>query len=128
MLRTVSMRIVARQRTPLAGLGRMNRSLSTAVESPPRLDDALRSPVTRFTEDEEMTRDAARQWAQHDLKPIVREMDNEAKLRPAVIQSLFEMGFMGMVSLVTLCSTMRITMDTTDPFDRKLKKCMVDPK
>jgi alkylation response protein AidB-like acyl-CoA dehydrogenase len=54
--------------------------------------------VTRFTEDEEMTRDAARQWAQQDLKPIVREMDNESKLRPSVIQSLFEMGFMGMVS------------------------------
>jgi Acyl-CoA dehydrogenase, N-terminal domain len=56
------------------------------------------APITRFTEDEEMTRDAARHWAQEELKPIVRDMDNEAKLRADIVQSLFDCGFMGMVS------------------------------
>lgn len=58
------------------------------------------SAVTRFTQDEEMTRDLARQWADQELRPIVREMDNECKLRPEVLKSLFECGFMGMVRLL----------------------------
>ena len=63
-------------------------------------DDELepRMPVTKFTEDEEMVRDAARVWADQALKPWVREMDNECKTRPEVIQGLFDHGFMGMVS------------------------------
>lgn len=54
------------------------------------------SPITRFTEDEEMTKDMARQWADQELRPIVREMDDEAKLRPEILDSLFQCGFMGM--------------------------------
>ena len=54
------------------------------------------APITRFTQDEEMTRDMTRQWADQELRPIVREMDNEAKLRPEILTSLFECGFMGM--------------------------------
>ena len=57
-----------------------------------------RMPVTKFTEDEEMVRDAARAWANQELKPIVRDMDDECKTRPEVIRSLFDHGFMGMVS------------------------------
>ncbi|CAB9526529.1 Short/branched chain specific acyl-CoA dehydrogenase, mitochondrial (Partial), partial [Seminavis robusta] len=54
------------------------------------------SPITVFTEDEQMTRDAVRQWAREELQPIVRDMDNEAKLRPEILQALFDQGFMGM--------------------------------
>jgi len=57
-----------------------------------------RLPVTQFTEDEEMVRDAARHWANEVLRPLVRDMDNEGKTRPDVIQGLFDHGFMGMVS------------------------------
>jgi len=57
-----------------------------------------RLPVTQFTEDEEMVRDAARHWANEELRPLVRDMDNECKTRPDVIQGLFDHGFMGMVS------------------------------
>lgn len=53
-------------------------------------------PVTTFTEDEEMVRDAARIWANQELRPLVREMDNECKTRPEVVQGLFDHGFMGM--------------------------------
>lgn len=55
------------------------------------------TPVTKFTDDEEMTRDAARQWAQNDLKPLVREMDNNGAIYPQIIEDLFQYGFMGMV-------------------------------
>jgi hypothetical protein len=63
-----------------------------------------RMPVTQFTEDEQMARDAARVWANEELKPIVRDMDNECKTRPEVIQSLFDNGFLGMVRLQYLSS------------------------
>jgi len=58
-----------------------------------------RMPVTSFTEDEMMVRDAARMWAKQELKPIVREMDDACETRPEIIQSLFDHGFMGMVSV-----------------------------
>ena len=57
-----------------------------------------RLPVTQFTEDEQMVRDAARHWANEELRPFVRDMDNEGKTRPEIIQGLFDHGFMGMVS------------------------------
>lgn len=53
-------------------------------------------PITKFTEDEVMVRDAARMWANQELKPLVRVMDDECKTRPEVIQGLFDHGFMGM--------------------------------
>ncbi|KAL7508985.1 hypothetical protein ACHAXN_006758 [Cyclotella atomus] len=43
-----------------------------------------------------MVRDAARLWANDVLKPVVREMDNDSKTNPEIIQGLFENGFMGM--------------------------------
>lgn len=55
-----------------------------------------RMPVTTFTADEEMVRDAARAWANQELRPFVREMDDDCKTRPEVIHSLFVNGFMGM--------------------------------
>ena len=62
-------------------------------------DREHRLPVTAFTEDEEMAREAARAWADQELRPLVREMDDECKTRPEVVQGLFDHGFMGMVSV-----------------------------
>lgn len=55
-----------------------------------------RLPVTKFTEDEDMARDAARTWANQEMRPYVREMDDNCQTRPELIQSLFHNGFMGM--------------------------------
>jgi short/branched chain acyl-CoA dehydrogenase len=55
-----------------------------------------RMPVTTFTEDEEMVRAAARQWANDVLKPLVREMDDECKTNLDIVDGLFGNGFMGM--------------------------------
>jgi short-chain 2-methylacyl-CoA dehydrogenase len=54
------------------------------------------SPVTTFTEDEEMIRDTVRSWALSSLQPVVRSMDDESKLQQDIINQLFENGLMGM--------------------------------
>lgn len=81
------------------------RNFSASLAYPDSMEHAheqRRLPVTIFTEDEEMVRDAARHWANEELRPLVRDMDNEGKTRPEVIQGLFDHGFLGMVSLVCL--------------------------
>ncbi|SMO57231.1 acyl-CoA dehydrogenase [Gracilimonas mengyeensis] len=52
-------------------------------------------PLTQLTEDEQMLRDAAADFAQASLKPLVEEMDENAKLDPGLIKEFFEMGLMG---------------------------------
>lgn len=42
-----------------------------------------------------MTRDAMRQWSREVLAPVVREMDDNSKMKPEIIKGLFENGFMG---------------------------------
>jgi alkylation response protein AidB-like acyl-CoA dehydrogenase len=51
-------------------------------------------PLTHFTEDEMMLRDAAAEFAQTAIAPHVHEMDEKAKLRPELIREFFEMGLM----------------------------------
>lgn len=70
------------------------RSVSSDANSHAQLPH--HGPVTVFTEDETMIRDAVRQWARDDLLPVVREMDDEASLRPEILQALFDQGYMGM--------------------------------
>ena len=53
-------------------------------------------PVTVFSEDEQMTRDAVRQWAREELQPLVREMDDKGQLDPKIVEQLFSHGLMGM--------------------------------
>jgi len=54
------------------------------------------APVTIFSEDETMTRDAVRQWARDEVAPLVRSMDDQGRLDPNLLQSLFAQGFMGL--------------------------------
>ncbi|MEX0945309.1 MAG: acyl-CoA dehydrogenase [Balneolaceae bacterium] len=53
------------------------------------------APLTQLTEDEQMLRDAAAEFADTIIKPKVHEMDEAAKLDPELIKTFFEMGFMG---------------------------------
>lgn len=52
-------------------------------------------PLTQLTEDEQMLKDAAAEFADTVIKPKVQEMDEQAKLDPELIELFFEMGFMG---------------------------------
>lgn len=52
-------------------------------------------PLTQLTEDEQMLRDAAADFAKSSIGPLVHEMDAEAKLNTGLIKEFFEMGLMG---------------------------------
>lgn len=52
-------------------------------------------PLTMLSEEEEMFRDAVREFAEAEVVPYVSEMDEAAKIRPDLVQQFFEMGLMG---------------------------------
>ncbi len=53
------------------------------------------SPLTDLTEDEQMLKEAARDFAEASIRPKVEEMDEKMKLDPDLIREFFEMGLMG---------------------------------
>lgn len=57
--------------------------------------EKLIPPLTQLTEDEQMLKEAASDFAQTSIKPLVEEMDENAKLDPGLIKEFFEMGLMG---------------------------------
>lgn len=52
-------------------------------------------PLTSLTEDEQMLKDAAADFANSVIRPRVEEMDEAAKLDPDLVKQFFEMGLMG---------------------------------
>ncbi|MGD8730022.1 MAG: acyl-CoA dehydrogenase family protein, partial [Gemmatimonadota bacterium] len=57
------------------------------------LSDA-RPALTTLTEQEQMFREAAREFAQSEVAPKIMEMDKAQSLDPGLIQQLFELGLM----------------------------------
>lgn len=57
--------------------------------------EQLIPPLTQLTEDEQMLKDAAADFAAASIKPLVEEMDEKAKLDPGLVKEFFEMGLMG---------------------------------
>ncbi len=53
------------------------------------------SPLTIYSEDENMFRASVREFAEGEIRPRVEEMDEHAKMSPDVIRQLFELGLMG---------------------------------
>ncbi|HVG29324.1 MAG TPA: acyl-CoA dehydrogenase [Pyrinomonadaceae bacterium] len=53
------------------------------------------SPLTTYSEDEQMFRASVREFAEGELRPRVERMDEEAKMDTAVIKQLFDLGLMG---------------------------------
>ncbi|MFV1883007.1 MAG: acyl-CoA dehydrogenase [Balneola sp.] len=52
-------------------------------------------PLTQLTEDEQMLKEAAADFAKSSISPLVHEMDENAKLDSGLIKEFFEMGLMG---------------------------------
>ena len=52
-------------------------------------------PLTTLTEDERLLRDSVYEFADKEIRPLVREMDEHAKFTPALIEKLFALGVMG---------------------------------
>ena len=57
--------------------------------------DLLRAPLTRLSDDERLFRDSVYEFADREVRPFVREMDEHAKLRPELLRQLFDLGVMG---------------------------------
>ena len=51
--------------------------------------------MTQLTEDETLFRDSVLEFAGREVKPHVREMDDQAKMPRALVDRLFELGVMG---------------------------------
>lgn len=59
------------------------------------MNTTSRPALTILTEEESAFRDAVRQFAENEIRPLVTRMDADAKMDPSLIQKLFEMGLMG---------------------------------
>jgi alkylation response protein AidB-like acyl-CoA dehydrogenase len=59
------------------------------------LPEAAPQPLTLLTEEEQMFRDTVREFAESSVAPRVHQMDAEAKMDPALITELFDLGLMG---------------------------------
>jgi butyryl-CoA dehydrogenase/short/branched chain acyl-CoA dehydrogenase len=55
----------------------------------------MQLPLTILSEDEQLFRDSCRSFAEEQIKPLVRKMDDEAKLELSLIPRLFTLGLMG---------------------------------
>jgi len=52
-------------------------------------------PLTVFTEDETIFRDSVRDFAEDHVRPLIREMDEHARIPKELIRQLFDLGVMG---------------------------------
>ena len=60
-----------------------------------RRDIEMSTPLTVLSEDEQLFRDSCRSFAEERIQPLVRKMDEDAKLEQSIIPQLFELGLMG---------------------------------
>jgi alkylation response protein AidB-like acyl-CoA dehydrogenase len=52
-------------------------------------------PLTALTEDEQLLRNSVREFSEAQIRPLVRDMDEHAKIPKPLIDQLFELGIMG---------------------------------
>ena len=57
--------------------------------------DSLSLALTQLSQDEALFRDSVYQFAHREIRPLVREMDEHAKIPPDLLRRLFDLGVMG---------------------------------
>ncbi|MEX0770848.1 MAG: acyl-CoA dehydrogenase [Balneolaceae bacterium] len=57
--------------------------------------DTVISPLTRFSEDEQLLKEAAAEFAETVIQPKVKRMEEQAALDPDLVKQFFDMGLMG---------------------------------
>src|SRR5690349_19561363 len=57
--------------------------------------DSFPIALTRLSQDEALFRDSVYEFADREIRPLVREMDEHAKIRPELLPRLFDLGVMG---------------------------------
>ncbi|MEX0773078.1 MAG: acyl-CoA dehydrogenase family protein [Balneolales bacterium] len=63
--------------------------------SEPTLSENSISPLTKFTEDEQMLKEASADFAEIVIAPLVYTMDQQGSLDSDLIKACFEQGLMG---------------------------------
>ena len=63
-------------------------------QSQTAIEELAGRPLTTLSEDEQMFRNSVREFAEGELRPRVEEMDEKAKLDPALLKQCFELGLM----------------------------------
>jgi butyryl-CoA dehydrogenase/short/branched chain acyl-CoA dehydrogenase len=53
------------------------------------------SPITKLSEEETLFRETVRRFAEDEVAPLVRRMDEEQRMDAALLSRLFELGLMG---------------------------------
>src|ERR1043166_6876459 len=64
-------------------------------QSQTAIEELAGRPLTTLSEDEQMFRSSVREFAEGELRPRVEQMDEHAKLEPALIKQCFDLGLMG---------------------------------
>lgn len=62
---------------------------------PTDLTDVPPTPISHMTDTEAMMADAVSKFANEVIAPKVREMDENEKMDPSIVENCFEQGFMG---------------------------------
>jgi len=62
---------------------------------PQEIAEQIALPLTLLSEDERILRDSVREFAEAQVRPLVREMDEHAKIPRALVDKLFDLGVMG---------------------------------
>jgi len=57
--------------------------------------EAVRPPLTALSEDETLFRDSVYEFADREIRPLVRDMDEHAKIPHELLGKLFDLGVMG---------------------------------
>ena len=57
--------------------------------------DSLPMPLSQLSQDEALFRDSVYEFADREIRPLVREMDEHAKIPPTLVPRLFDLGVMG---------------------------------
>ncbi|HKX30433.1 MAG TPA: acyl-CoA dehydrogenase [Blastocatellia bacterium] len=58
-------------------------------------DPMIAQPLTILSDEEKLFAASVREFAEAEIKPFVREMDEKQKIRPEIISKCFELGLMG---------------------------------
>src|ERR1700687_3466341 len=57
--------------------------------------ETVNGPLTTLSDDERLFRDSVHEFADREIRPLIREMDEHATIARPLIDKLFELGVMG---------------------------------
>src|SRR5258705_10573790 len=57
--------------------------------------ESFSTPVAQLSEEETLFRDSVYEFGDREIRPLVGEMDEDAKILPQLVASLFDLGVMG---------------------------------